>query len=364
MAKRIQQRVNINGETRWISGSTQQELFDAYLEQAIRAGIVISPQQTTSSPITSPLFGDYLIQFVRVYKSKQEALTMRTRDMTIRKHILPRLGAVPIGEIKTADIQVWFDELCEQGYARASIQKIRHIISPAFDSAVEDEIIVKNPLKSKRLKINTDKETHHKAIPEEQMNEMRANLQHLPDRERRFAALLCYTGMRLEEILGLRWEDIDFVKNEIYIQRAVIHPKRNQPEIKPPKTKTSRRTIPLAAPLIPLLQPTGEKGFILGGETPLSYQQQKKSFDKIRGTFHLEDYTAHDFRDTCATEWQEAGMPLGTISHLLGHATTTVTEKCYVKFRDAGLLNARRIMEKNASDVADFVAEEKAEKPL
>ena len=57
-------------------------------------------------------------------------------------------------------------------------------------------------------------------------------------------------------------------------------------------------------------------------------------------------------------------MPLGTISHLLGHATTTVNEKCYVKFREAGLLNARRIMEKNAPDVADFVAEEKAEKPL
>ena len=216
MAKRIQQRVSINGETRWISGSTQQELFDAYLEQAIKAGIVISPQQTTSSPVASPLFGDYLTQFVSIYKSKQEALTMRTRAITIRKHILPRLGAIPISEIKTADIQVWFDELCQQGYARASIQKIRHIISPAFDSAVEDEIIAKNPLKSKRLKINTDKESHHKAIPEEQMNEMRANLQHLPDRERRFAALLCYTGMRLEEILGLRWEDLDFLKENPY----------------------------------------------------------------------------------------------------------------------------------------------------
>ena len=125
MAKRIQQRVNINGETRWISGSTQQELFDAYLEQAIRAGIVINPQQTTSGSIISPLFGDYLIQFVRVYKSKQEALTMRTRDMTIRKHILPRLDAVPIGEIKTADIQVWFDELCEQGYLL--LQIIKHL---------------------------------------------------------------------------------------------------------------------------------------------------------------------------------------------------------------------------------------------
>ena len=48
---------------------------------------------------------------------------------------------------------------------------------------------------------------------------------------------------------------------------------------------------------------------------------------------------------------------------VLRHATTTVTEKCYVKFREAGLLNARRIMEKNTPDVANFVAEEKAQNP-
>ena len=41
MSKRIQQRVNINGETKWISGSTQQEIFEAYLAQAIKSGLVI-----------------------------------------------------------------------------------------------------------------------------------------------------------------------------------------------------------------------------------------------------------------------------------------------------------------------------------
>ena len=73
-------------------------------------------------------------------------------------------------------------------------------------------------------------------------------------------------------------------------------------------------------------------------------KQQKLAFDRIRKTFGLEDYSAHDFRDTCATEWREAGMSIETISKILGHANSTVTEKCYVKFREKSLDEARGVM--------------------
>lgn len=251
---------------------------------------------------------------------------------------------------------MWFDELCDQNYARETILKIRHIISPAFDSAVEDELIARNPLKSRRLTINTQKGGHHQAIPPEKMSELRASLHLLPQREKHMAALLCYTGMRLEEVLGLRWEDIDFAAGRIHIQRAVVHPSRNQPEVKPPKTKTSTRIIPLHSQLAAHLQPAAMEGFVLGGEKPLTYQQQKRSFDKIRKTFSMGNFSAHDFRDTCATEWQERGMPLATISRLLGHASSTVTEKCYIKFRDDTLRSAQSFMEKSR-DVAKNVAD-------
>ena len=357
MAKRIQQRVSINGEVRWISGATQQELFDAYLAQAVKAGMVALPQQEMRTPAEAPLLGSYLTHFVSTYKSRQQSLTVQSRQRMIHKHILPRLGHLPIDEIRTADIQIWFDELCAQGYARETILKIRHIISPVFDSAVEDELIARNPLKSKRLTINTDKGGHHQAIPPEKMKELRTSLHCLPQREKRMAAILCYTGMRLEEVLGLRWEDIDFAAGRIHIQRAVIHPSRNQPEVKAPKTKTSKRVIPLHSQLAAQLLPTEPTGYVLGGDTPLTYQQQKRSFDKIRKTFNLEAFSAHDFRDTCATEWQESGMPMATISRLLGHASSAVTEKCYVKFREASLRAARSLMEQNASDVAENVAD-------
>ena len=158
--------------------------------------------------------------------------------------------------------------------------------------------------------------------------------------------LLSYTGMRMEEVLGLRWEDIDFEENKIHIRRAVVHPKRNQAEVKDTlKTDSSRRDIPLQDKVLEDLQPLQESGFIVGGDQPLTYQQQKKSFEKLRKTLDVEGYTAHDFRDTCATEWREAGMPLDVISKMLGHANTKVTEKCYVKFRETGIEEARRYMQ-------------------
>lgn len=342
MSKQLKERVQVGTDEagkpiyKWATGYDKQSLFLSI------AGIlaVEAPKEETKVP----LFCDYLLEFVETFKSKQEQLTMRTRAQCIKKHILPRFGGMPIDEITTAEIQKWFDELCDAGYARETILKLKHIISPVFDSAVEDEFIKRNPLKSPRLVIHTQRGKHHKAIPFEKMKEVREIIPSLPQRERRFAALLVYTGLRLEEVLGLRWEDIDVEARKIRIVRAAIHPTRNLPAIKEPKTISSRRIIPLAEPLINLLHPLGGDGFILGGEKPLTFQQQKRSFMKLRSSLGLEDYSAHDFRDTCATEWLEQGMTLQEVSKLLGHADTKVTEKCYIKFREEGMNHARMIM--------------------
>ena len=85
--------------------------------------------------------------------------------------------------------------------------------------------------------------------------------------------------------------------------------------------------------------------FIVGGKQPLCYQQYKRALRKIQNAFDLSGYTAHDFRDTCATEWHEHGMPMDGIAKMLGHASSAVTEKHYVKFRDVGMNDAKKIMD-------------------
>ena len=343
MPKRLTDRVKVNGQDRWVHGYSTQEMYDSYVQMLVREGLLVWVDDET--PI--PTFGDYFKTFYSTFKQKQEKNTIVNRNRIARNHILPEFGKRRIDGIKTTDIQKWFNELGEK-YSKETILKIKNIMSPVFDAAVEDELMAKNPMLSKRLEIGGKETSHHKAIPKAKMVEIRADIPKLPWRERMIAALLSYTGMRMEEVLGLRYDDIS--DDWITVRRAVVHPNRNLPEVKAPKTNSSERRIPLHPDLKKLLEDGHGTGYILytdksePGEQPLSYTEERRSFDKIRKRFSLEGYSAHDFRDTCATEWRENGMALDVVARLLGHSKTETTEKRYVKYRDEVLNDARRLM--------------------
>lgn len=157
------------------------------------------------------------------------------------------------------------------------------------------------------------------------------------------------TGMRIEEILGLRWEDIDTERDCVHIRRAVVHPVRSAPEVKTTKNG-KERVIPIPQGLLAQLSPRERTGFILNSycdlkrEHPLSYTEYRRSFDRIRKLCGIEDYSAHDFRDTCATEWRESGISIDMIARLLGHQKADVTEQRYVKYRPELYKQAREKM--------------------
>lgn len=276
-------------------------------------------------------------------------MTVESRRRITDKHIIPKWGNMEIDKIKVSDIQLWFNDLEAQGYAHETLLKIRNNMSPAFDAAVEDGFIQRNPMKSSRLKIGGRSTVHHKAIPHDKMKKIREGIPLLLDMKvRRMAALLANTGMRFEEVLGLRWEDFDLEENWIYIRRAVVHPKRNMPEVKPPKSVTSERRIPLTETLKKQFGDFLESGFVFcgnDGHSPMSYTEARRCFEKIRLTFELGKYTAHDFRDTCATEWREAGMSTDLIARLLGHSKSDITENRYVKYRDEVFQGVRGILD-------------------
>ena len=351
MARRIKQQVQLNGTQHWITGQTIGDLLNSYLSLCLNQGVVAPPMERRPVSAT-PLFGPYLRNFNEIYKSKQQSLTKASREQIARNHIIPRWGRSPIDSIKTSDLQMWFNDLESQGYSHETLLKIKNNMSPALDAAVEDGYISRNPMRSTRLKIGGAQTVHHKAIPSEKMRDVRTQISGIADdRVRRMAALLCNTGMRLEEILGLKWEDIDFIDNWIYIRRAVVHPTRNLPEVKCPKSVTSKRRIPLTSSIKEQLGERFSSGFILHSdgpdtrECPLSYTEARRCVKKIKDMFGLQEYSAHDFRDTCATEWREAGIPTDVIARLLGHSKSDITENRYVKYRDEIFQGVRDILD-------------------
>lgn len=343
MPRRLKDKVEVNGKIFWIDGYSNQELYEAYVEVLEREGLIVrvDPDEVV------PLLQDYISTFYATYKTNQQQNTIVNRDRIIKNHILPRIGELRVDRITTTILQKWFNEMATE-YSKETILKIKNILSPVLDSAVEEDYISRNPLKSHRLEIGGKDTVHHNAIPKAKMDEIKAGLPNLEPKVRLMGGLLSYTGMRFEEVLGCRFEDIsgDFIE----IQRAVVHPKRNQPVIKCTKTKTSSRIIPLPEGLKPLLEGMPKKGFILASskdetrETPLSYMEARRVFEKLRKQFDIHEYSAHDFRDTCATEWRKNGMPLDMIARLLGHSKTETTEKRYVKYREEIVDSVRDLM--------------------
>ena len=350
MPERYKQKVNVDGKEHWVTGRSLKDILDAYLELCIREGTVV-PGFVVQKKGEVPFLEPYLNEFFRLYKNRQESLTRINRDRIVKNHILPRYGQKRLDEITTSSIQEWLNELDEQRYSHETLLKIKNTFSPVMDSAVEDGYIQQNPFKSKRLIVKGVPTEHHKAISEDKMNAIRASIPEISDvRMRCMLAMLAFTGMRLEEVLGLKWEDIDFDNNWIYIRRAVVHPTRNIGEVKDTKTKSSNRRIPLPDALKRYFRPSFDSGFVLysykdpSRNTPLSYSESRRVFQKIQEEFELKGYSAHDFRDTCATEWREAGIPTDVIAHLLGHSKSDITENRYVKYRDELYQGVRSVM--------------------
>lgn len=334
MAKRQRDKVTVNGKDYWVTGYSNQEVYESYVNVLEKEGLIqrIDPDEEI------PLLETYLRTFYDTYKTKQEGNTKVNRERIIKNHILPKFGSWRIDRITTTNIQKWFNELAKK-YSKETILKIKNTLSPVLDSAVEDDIIARNPLKSKRLEINGKETIHHKAIPKEKFAKLREGLPNIKEANvRHMGGLLSYTGMRYEEVLGCRYED--FSKDGwLTICRAVVHPDRNQPILKCTKTKTSDRMIPAPEALRDLLKDGKKKGFILAtekdptGETPMSYTEARRVYKKLQKAVDIPDYSAHDFRDTCATVWREAGIPLDVVARMLGHAKTETTERRYVKYR-------------------------------
>ena len=342
--KRLQAKVIVNDQVRWVHGYNQQELFDDYVGLLEREGIILWAGQ--SKPI--PFLEVYLKKFIETFKSGQASLTVINRDLLMRKHIIPKLGKKKLDQITTTDIQQWYNDLAKT-YSKETILKLRNIVSPAMDAATEEGLIPRNPFKSVKLDIGGKETVHHKAIPRAKFDLLKQALPGMDEKERNMFTLLCYTGMRFEEVLGFRWEDYD--GEWLSIERAVIHPKRNMPEIKLPKTASSRRKIPCPAEVKILLgDPKGKHGFLVWAsrddthETPISYTEARNAYNRVRDRFQLDGYSAHDFRDTCATIWRENGIPLDVIARLLGHAKSETTEGRYVKYREDTLKNVLNMM--------------------
>ena len=241
MAK-ITRTVTLNGVKHWIRANTEQD----YAEKLLK----LAGSQNTAQQNSKHLFADYAMTwFVTYSKPNIETVTATTYKRQLTCHLLPAFDGLMVEDLTTDDVQQLFNGMTS---SKATKDKAKTVLNQILDAAVEDGLIVKSPLRSKRIKITG---RASKATAPYSVEQMRFLVQHIGDiknpQDRAYLAIQALHPLRLEEVLGLQVADIDPDNMAIHICRAVTHPTRNQPEIKDTKTQSSTRTIGLSALAVP-----------------------------------------------------------------------------------------------------------------
>ena len=334
MAAKINRTVMIDGERRWIHANTEQEYADKLLSLT---------QAEQKRETAKHEFKPYALNWYTLYSKPNIAtVTAETYKRQLDKYLIPAFEGTYIEDITTDSAQALFNEM--KG-AKATKDKCRVVLNMILESALDDKIIDKNPLKSRRFKVTGAESENTKVYSAEQMRYLVGKLDRILDpTDRNYLALQALHPLRLEEVLGLQWGDIDFERREIHIQRVATHPKRNQPEIKEPKTKASTRTIGLTEAAAKHLTRGEDGAFIIGGEKPYSYQQVKRMCDRIqRDTGFSEKITPIRFRTTVLTDIYDQTRDAKAAQKAAGHTTTAMTMKYYIKGRTSAAETARAI---------------------
>ena len=167
--------------------------------------------------------------------------TQVTYEGYLKKWILPRWRVCRLKDIKATDVEKWLKSLCfpRTGVplARGSRAKIRNIMSALYSHAIRWEWTEKNPITSVRQSAKRQK-APDVLTPEEIM----AFLKELPDPLRTMIELDAFTGLRRGELIGLRWQDVDFENLVLHIRRSVVAMVEGAP-----KTEASLKDVPLDA---------------------------------------------------------------------------------------------------------------------
>ncbi len=325
MATKINQPVVIGGRKCWIRANTMQEFTDKVIKQMGTT----HTQESEKHP-----FSAYAWNWFNIYsKPNVETATAITYERQLRRYLVPAFGDLAVEDITTDDVQKLFNDMSG---AQATKNKVRVVLNQIFVAAMEEKLIASNPLRSKRVKV-TGKAS--KATVPYSVEQMRYIVQHIADvknpLDRAYLALQALHPMRLEEVLGLRGEDVDIQNRTIHICRAVTHPNRNMPEVKDTKTFGSSRSIGLSALALPYLPKCKAGAFLFGGDKPLSYTQARKMCGRIKRNIDFsESITPRRFRATVLTDLYDQTKDIKLAQQAAGHTTSAMTLKYYVKGRE------------------------------
>jgi integrase len=250
-------------------------------------------------------------------------------DNMVSTHLIPVFENTQLRLISKDSVQSFLNAKAQGDSSWKTVKHVRTAFGSILEAAVRDNLLASNPVRKTRLPRRAPEEEKAPISPES----IRALLAKLPEPSRSIARLLAMTGLRIGELLALRWQDIDLDKGFFSVRQTVY-----EGHFDVPKSRRSKRTLPLgpvcAEIFRSLRKPDVDPSalvFSARNGSPLSRRnllnRQLRPTCKALG---LTGANWHWLRHAHATLLDSVGAPLGTVQALLGHASPEVTREIYI----------------------------------
>lgn len=239
---------------------------------------------------------------------------------TAKTWLIPHVGQHKLTALKPEHVRRLHDTMREAGKSEGTIRLAHAVLRRSLKDAVYDGKLVVSP--AERVKPPSTTTATRACLTLEQASTV---LSHTND-ARWWLAL--FYGMRQGECLGLRWSDVDFDAKTITIAQTLQYGEDYKPIFGPPKSKSSRRTIPML-PLIEarmkLRAADGAEGLVFGGATPVDKAADQRAWKALLSDAGVPSVALHSARQTAASVMEAAGIPDRLVMQILGHSQVRIT---------------------------------------
>lgn len=345
------QRVHVtlpSGELVWITGSTFNDLIKNALEKYGNPGV-------QSTVLSSDTFKEYTDRIFDIFlRPRWKPSTADTNKFLLDKHIMPYFQEMTLAEIDTPQIQQFFQT--KQHLSKSYTKQMLIMLHEIFENAVEDKKILSDPTASKRITL-PQKATKREALEPERFYDIVSHINDLEDDERLFMALLCFTGMRRGEILGLKWDCV--LEDKIVVKSEVLFKGNTSVYNEYTKSASGIREIPIPKELVPYLEKHGT-GLVFGNDKPFTQSKFVRMWQRIGKKINLYGATPHVFRHTYLSILAASNIDPKTIQALAGHSDFGFTFNKYVGRNKANMQDAGVVFSDHIEKLTQKLTQRKA----
>lgn len=366
----IRQRSDGLWEARYSAPDDKQHSVYAKTEKAVTAKLRAALHDLDAGAWREPskmTVGEWLEIWLTDYQGHISERTLHKYRCIVNKHFKPLLGDVRMTKLLPMHIRRLVSQLQAQGRAASTIHLYIGILSTALQNAVETGIITDNPAAKVKLQRVPPKTFH--VID-------RGDIPAFVDAARKTAfdnelLLMLYTGMRVGEIRGLKWSDVDLDAGTIHVSRQLQQKSGTMQQLTPPKYGEDR-VLHLPGEAVEVLRAQKRKQaqqrLAAGADwheddlsRDLVFRQRsgkphsdKSIFRAVRAAgsmIGIPELHPHDLRHSYAVAALRSGADVKTVQHNLGHKTASMTLDVYAAYTDdAGQRSAEMLSEylKNA----------------